>query len=89
MSEATKVSPSPRPRTIGVALFAVTSRSGSSSESTTIAYDPWSSATARRVASASPQPWRTCSSIRWEMTSVSVSDTIRRPRRSRAARSSR
>jgi hypothetical protein len=32
MSEAMKFSPSPRPRTIGVALFAATSRSGSLSE---------------------------------------------------------
>jgi hypothetical protein len=37
MSEATKFSPSPRPMTMGVALLAATSRSGSLSESTTIA----------------------------------------------------
>jgi hypothetical protein len=37
MSDATKFSPSPRPRTMGVALLAATRRSGSVSERTTMA----------------------------------------------------
>ena len=74
MSEATKFSPSPRPSTSGVAVLAATSLSGSVSESTTIENDPRNSRTVWRTASVSPRPARTCSSIRCEISSVSVSE---------------
>ena len=80
-SEATNDSPSPTPITAGGPLRAVTIVSGASAEITLMAYAPVNLRAARRTASSSNMVLpefsaeRISCSMRWAMTSVSVSVT--------------
>ena len=88
MSEATKFSPWPKPNTSGVAVLAATKRPGSVSDSTTIENEPRNSRTVSSTAWVSPRPVLSRSSMRWAITSVSVSERSLWPRPVSAARSS-
>ena len=79
-SEATKVSPSPIPTTIGQFSRAPTIVPSSFSEMARNAYEPTSSDTVFRAASVSDNPEETKSSSRCAITSVSVSEKNVRPR---------
>ena len=76
MSEASSVSPSPRPTTSGEDTFTPTSVPGSSTAQTTREYAPSNSATAARTATASEASGRSrsFSSTRCATHSVSVSE---------------
>ena len=88
MSEASRFSPSPRPTMSGEDTFTPTRTSGSSCDTTTMAYAPSRSRMAARTASASPRPAAAFSSMRCAMHSVSVSDSRVCPSFSSRVRSS-